>query len=137
MKLEHAELRPPPEHEGKKYHWLLDTASGVAEPWGWWGVWVTHGISEKVIVGERNGYRYLGPAEWNPVAYDVAKRLEAGAGAYHALANLQADHDTFVGLAADAAAAKDARIAELEAENARLTKDNLWLMDHPQRPRGD
>lgn len=69
------ELRPPPEHEGKKYHWLLDTASGVAEPWGWWGVWVTHGISGKVIVGEHNGYRYLGPAEWRePDAYPTAVR---------------------------------------------------------------
>lgn len=46
------------------------------------------------------------------------------------LANLQADYATFAGLAADAAAAKDARIAELEGEVARLRTPTAATVSH-------
>lgn len=105
-----AELRPPVEHEGKPLHWVewlaQDPEESRYQVWQWSlyprACWNTYAGWELPFSAYMNDYRYLGPAEWNPVAADVAKRLDAGAGAYHALS------------------VASARIAELEAEVALL-----------------
>lgn len=94
---EHAELRPPPDHETKLYHWLqaVDSDPFIAFwHYGWGkGSWNHASGSWHHTAAEAAdcGLRYLGPAEWNPVAADISKRLEAGAGAYHALSEANAE----------------------------------------------
>jgi hypothetical protein len=98
-------LRPALEHAGKDYHWI-QRRDEPPEPYFFYaGRWMVHGSGEITSATDMaaQGWRYLGPAEWNPVAVDVAKRLAVGAGAYHALS------------------VANVRIAALEADNADLT----------------
>lgn len=70
---EPTELRPPPEHAEKDYHWLevVDGDRDRADPEVWFwrrrkGSWAKHGTWTDYLPAEmsRLGYRYLGPAEW-------------------------------------------------------------------------
>ena len=68
MSPEPTELQPPPEHEGKIFHWLL-SRHGAAEVWEWkQKCWRTAGMTGFYTPGGlvTEDYRYLGPAEWKP-----------------------------------------------------------------------
>lgn len=84
------ELRPPPEHEGKPCHFaervsFLDAAERYQEVFGWvGGQWLIAGdetpYSPKQMADA--GWRYLGPAEWQPldqamgVLYGARRKIE-------------------------------------------------------------
>lgn len=117
-----AELRPPPEHAEKLWHWIERREPGFPEEepvqevfyWDKDVGWLESGISDYHWPDEMpaRGYRYLGPAEWRPEVpptVDAVSRLRGALdGAIEAHRQLTTEHAT-----------ARARIAELEAEVAR------------------
>lgn len=97
-----AELRPPPEHEDKPLHWVINHngAETVAHWFNNEGDWLPPGCVIPVTgsVLAKRGYRYLGPAEWSGPAITTHDwdALE------HAIVAMRAN------------------IAELEAERAEI-----------------
>jgi hypothetical protein len=72
------ELRPPPEYEGKPFHFLALDAAGIGhEPVRWyryeqrWAFLGTHTTASPAELTAQ-GWRYLGPAEWPPNVAEVA-----------------------------------------------------------------
>jgi hypothetical protein len=110
------ELRPPPEHADKLLHWVQD--EGDAPEVAMWsqesGLWSFLGESEEYAPGSDGAawYRYLGPAEWRPSRLEQLMD-ELAALPPHGRPDLPYPGPHHV---------TAARIAELEAEVARLAQ---------------
>ena len=153
-------FRPPPEHAEKPDHWLERDGE---EPslWTWaptigWAMLVKH-QSQSPSKMARDGYRYLGPAEWRDEAAqaavdammssrhvedlaaleDAAVRIASLESQLTAAAALQTGGDAGeywaetwhkCNLESEAAVC---RSRELEAQNARLLNENAMLRAHP------
>ncbi len=104
-----AELRPPPEHEGKLLHWIAVHDHPGAKEWPssynqTRDEWALIGMGERYSPRDLalRGYRYLGPAEWRP-------NDQLTGNLYAARRKIELQRDAAL-----------ARIATLEAENASL-----------------
>lgn len=142
-----AELRPPPEHADKRWHWLehngQPTVAGWAVKWdgGWWTVSDDYGAPDYMA---QAGYRYLGPAEppdksLNP--YDPDSQLVLVVRAEdnrknQRIAELEAENAQLRTLldAERMSSHPPSNQRELEAENARLREDLRTLMASAARP---
>lgn len=158
------DLRPPPEHEDKPLHWVIN-CNGVETVAHWFnheGDWLPPGCVIPVTgsVLAKRGYRYLGPAEWSGPAITTHDwdALEHAIVAMRAnIAELEAeraeifrrrepvplDHKDYkIELGARAIKLLQQNIAELEAENARLRSNPsdtgqgrlIWWPDELQIP---
>jgi hypothetical protein len=109
------ELRPPPEHADKTYHWLLDIPTNTPEPWEWCdGSWLAHGDARAMSAAETSEYRYLGPAEWRD---ESEGRAMAG---HRVWWPDELGPPLFDGEPGQRVLHETTRIAELEAENRKL-----------------
>lgn len=149
-----AELRPPPEHAGKPLHWLQAPLGRTGNHAGMHFVaewescdnwimpkWKTMTSNEALA----DGYRYLGPAEWQneetrqalaQANYALQTRLDRERSRLaQRIAELEATAkvraEAFVALS-EIHNEATARIATLEAENVRL-REAWWLQGMPAR----
>lgn len=61
-------LRPPPEHENVRWHWI-ETPSGL-KPWMWAeGVWIQPGTSNLLLSERAVGCRYSHPCLPNAIPF--------------------------------------------------------------------
>lgn len=128
------ELRPPPEHDHVRLHWIRQEVSPTAGPvpdkpptialwagsfnWGWYLI----GSQRQIGAGEmwEIGYRYLRPAEWKTGDWRDNEEFKVLAQAWYSL-----DFERTKAVAFHLRERDDARarIAQLEAENAQLRAD--------------
>ena len=140
------ELRPPQEHAGRSLHWLEYQGTHAVAIWSGY-YW--HCVEDDRHQGPpdymaKEGYRYLGPAEWrDPAEADFSTlpmqhatlgrnftRLEAEFGRQQARIAALEDQVRDARAVADAVVRSDnrvneqlyERVAKLEAENTRLTE---------------
>lgn len=124
------ELRPPPEYADKPDHWIVRDGE---EPslWTWsphigWALLVKHQSRPGSFMA-RDGYRYLGPAEWRESEWQREQILRQASNeiiqaAAVRIAELEAENAKLRDPARGARdlQAAEARVTWLEAENARL-----------------
>ena len=97
-----AELRPPPEHAGKAFHWIKEPGvapivaawNGAVDGWSFFEDEEVYGVGSIAL----RTFRYLGPAQWKPddAAYDTPASCPAREHTHVGLAEWKAP-ETIVG----------------------------------------